>query len=434
VIGSPSVYGSAAHDDHLPGELRSRSNAALGLTEMQGPLPDTLGKKVGKPVSSERTRATEARLLKREAWLTAMLEPTVALRFTMFGFCTQPTSWEGFVDRRVPEHLVWAVTAGELSAKIAGRSWLLRPGGFCLLPPETLHTFVHGEPRQPLVVHLFRFELLRGNVLLHLAHTPPVLEAAPSPREHLEPLHDYRQAADEEAAIRIKARLVLLLSSAFRTLDSSSLVGGMLSYDQRRRLYKMLAEWRGERVRPNDRADRLGLSAEYFTRPFSRTFRIAPRRWLIEQRIRDAASVLVDSTLTISQVARELGNQDVYEFSRQFKQIWEGARTRTGAANIRPCSGAKWPAKRPLMRLSWQHLGLEPRSRCLSARRPPAIRQSGRRTPSKDSLRQNYRHGPDRPRFHDPPKYSQLMPLHPCRAEEGYDDPGPIPSCPRWRE
>jgi hypothetical protein len=173
VIGSPSVYGSAAHDDHLPGELRSRSNAALGLTEMQGPLPDTLGKKVGKPVSSERTRATEARLLKREAWLTAMLEPTVALRFTMFGFCTQPTSWEGFVDRRVPEHLVWAVTAGELSAKIAGRSWLLRPGGFCLLPPETLHTFVHGEPRQPLVVHLFRFELLRGNVLLHLPTRHP---------------------------------------------------------------------------------------------------------------------------------------------------------------------------------------------------------------------------------------------------------------------
>ena len=254
------------------------------------------------------------------AWLSAILEPAVTLRFTTFGSATQPRSWEGFADRRVPEHLVWAV-ATESWMRTSRAAMDPATGRILPFPPGTLHTFVRGDARQPLAVHFFRFELLRGDVPLHLAHEPVILDPAPPLREHLEALHDDRQAADEAATIRIRARLALMLSTAFQILDASSVAGGSLSYVQRRQLYEMLAERRGTRVRPADLAERLALSPEYFARLFSRTFGMPPRRWLIEQRVRDAANTLAESTLTISQVAHELGYRDIYQFSHQFKQI-----------------------------------------------------------------------------------------------------------------
>ena len=89
------------------------------------------------------------------AWLTALLDPVVALRFASYGYATQPPAW-GHTARRVPEHLVYLVINESLSANIGGRSWLLAPGGFCLLPPGMLHTFAHADRKRPVSLHFFR--------------------------------------------------------------------------------------------------------------------------------------------------------------------------------------------------------------------------------------------------------------------------------------
>ena len=261
----------------------------------------------------------QALALSSDAWLEALLDPAVSIRFVTYGYTPLPAEW-GFADRAVPEHLVYAVVERELAAEINGRSWRIRPGGFCLLPPGTRHTFAHGENSQPVTLHFFRLELLLAEAAVHLDRAPVVLEAGPSLREHLERLHDARQSGDA-AVVRTRANLALLFSCAFRLAEGPPTARPALSDEQRSRLYDLVRQSAGRRLGPSDLARHVDLSLDYFTRQFRETFGMPPRRWIVEQRINVAAALLADSTLHVSQVARQLGYPDIYQFSHQFKQV-----------------------------------------------------------------------------------------------------------------
>lgn len=256
----------------------------------------------------------------REAWVEALLDRDVRIRFETYGYARLPAGW-GFTDRRVPEHLVYAVANESMTAEIADQSSRLTPTSFCLLPPHTPHTFGHADPSRPVTLHYFRLELRRRGVALRLDHAPVVLQAAPSLREHLERLHDDQQSASRYASLRVRASLALLFSSALQLADAGSTNIGTLSHRQRAQLYQLVREERRARLQPAELAGYVGLSADHFTRLFRHTFGVAPRRWLVEHRVSEAATLLTDSALTVSEVARELGYPDVYQFSRQFKQV-----------------------------------------------------------------------------------------------------------------
>lgn len=72
---------------------------------------------------------------------------------------------------------------------------------------------------------------------------------------------------------------------------------------------------------PSELARVARLSPDYFTRVFRQTYGMAPRRWLVEQRVRRAALRLVESTLSVSEVAAEFGYDTVFLFSRQFRDV-----------------------------------------------------------------------------------------------------------------
>jgi AraC family transcriptional regulator of arabinose operon len=64
----------------------------------------------------------------------------------------------------------------------------------------------------------------------------------------------------------------------------------------------------------------MGLSRSQCTRLFTARTGRPPRRYLTEQRMRTAASLLRESSLPIGQIAEQLGYRDVHFFSRHFKQ------------------------------------------------------------------------------------------------------------------
>jgi AraC-like DNA-binding protein len=89
---------------------------------------------------------------------------------------------------------------------------------------------------------------------------------------------------------------------------------------------RRLVEYAGARVRerptPTDLAAVLRLSPDYFSRIFRRTFGVSPRKWLVRERVGQAAVRLLDAPeLTISEVAYEFGYEDIFLFSRQFKAV-----------------------------------------------------------------------------------------------------------------
>jgi AraC-like DNA-binding protein len=68
-------------------------------------------------------------------------------------------------------------------------------------------------------------------------------------------------------------------------------------------------------------AEHLGMGYEHFRKVFTRYMGKSPMAYRITHRIHHAQNRLLETEVSISELAEQLGYADVYTFSRQFKQI-----------------------------------------------------------------------------------------------------------------
>jgi transcriptional regulator GlxA family with amidase domain len=68
-------------------------------------------------------------------------------------------------------------------------------------------------------------------------------------------------------------------------------------------------------------AQQIGMTYETFRKHFTRHFGINPQQYRITQRIRQAQHQLLETDIRIEDLARSLGYNDVFCFSRQFKCV-----------------------------------------------------------------------------------------------------------------
>jgi transcriptional regulator GlxA family with amidase domain len=67
-------------------------------------------------------------------------------------------------------------------------------------------------------------------------------------------------------------------------------------------------------------AEEAGLSPSQFSRRFRKLFHCSPHHFLIQQRVEKARTLLMESQMTVGEIADTLGYADLGFFSRQFKQ------------------------------------------------------------------------------------------------------------------
>jgi AraC family transcriptional regulator len=114
--------------------------------------------------------------------------------------------------------------------------------------------------------------------------------------------------------------LLALMAIDVVQLRQTSDDAALLSPAQRRRLDQYARKNITRRPSPSELAEVVGLSPDYFSRIFRRTYGTPPRDWLIRERIREASRMLTSTTLATYQVADHLGYANVSQFSRQFSQ------------------------------------------------------------------------------------------------------------------
>jgi AraC-like DNA-binding protein len=119
---------------------------------------------------------------------------------------------------------------------------------------------------------------------------------------------------------RVRGLLTMLFTSVLRAANCSD-APGMLSRPARQLIMELADRRIRERLRAADLADAVGLTPDYFTRVFRRTFGMPPREWLMRRRVRHGAWVLDTTDASITQVAQSLGYPDQFLFSRQFKLV-----------------------------------------------------------------------------------------------------------------
>ncbi|MEV7253134.1 AraC family transcriptional regulator [Streptomyces cyaneofuscatus] len=217
----------------------------------------------------------------------------------------------------MPEHLLQFVVSGGCTVAAGRGEWRLQAGGLLWVRPWT-PIALRAEAHQQTVVH----RLLLSGV--------PAADACLGPAMYVERAWELRSTfelltAETQATLpyrdeRVRGLLLVLFTSLLRRATSRP-NSGLLSSSARYALEEYVDRNITARPQASDLARVAGLSPDYFTRVFRRTFGVPPREWVVRRRIQRAAVLLDQEDKPVAQVAAALGYTDSFLFSRQFKSV-----------------------------------------------------------------------------------------------------------------
>jgi AraC family transcriptional regulator len=96
--------------------------------------------------------------------------------------------------------------------------------------------------------------------------------------------------------------------------------GGLAPW-QKRRACELLHENMHGQIRLSEIARECGLSVSHFARSFKISFGISTHHWLIQHRIAHARGLLLDTTLSLTEIATQAGFNDQAAFTRTFHRL-----------------------------------------------------------------------------------------------------------------
>jgi AraC-like DNA-binding protein len=250
-------------------------------------------------------------------WLQELLSPGTALSFPFAAFVSKRATPYVTGRRVLDVHLVWLIQKGSFPIRIQNMTVELNAGTLMWIPPGLEHeTVVPCDVAQ----YGLRILLMRGRRSLGLSSDPMVIQRCGA----LAPLFDQIIAEHlrpgSYSALRQRGLLTALGAAVFARTDEPASVVGSLSIDHRVRLARLVREHRNH-PSVGSLARALGLSADYFTRAFRRSFGMPPRQWLVRERLAEARLALANGE-TIKRVAHQFGYRDPHLFSRQFRKAY----------------------------------------------------------------------------------------------------------------
>ena len=83
---------------------------------------------------------------------------------------------------------------------------------------------------------------------------------------------------------------------------------------------RMISTAPGSRITLPDMARAAGMSPSSFSARFKKAFGLSPKAYLLQHRMRHAAHLLANRNRTISEIAAEVGYDDLFHFSKTFKK------------------------------------------------------------------------------------------------------------------
>lgn len=238
-----------------------------------------------------------------------------------------PTYWHcepGWEWKSAPlaDHLLWYVMDGVGRMRLGSRSWELGPGsGFVFGPSSQPHGTQ--DPDRRLVVFGMHFQILDsgGSPVSHsAAMLPPpghivrdmALFATFAQRCDI----SWRRGdelGELQSAVYLQAMVLHLWDEVLHPAPSAV----DLALDEIMRAIQMEP---GKRRTVDELAAQARLSRAQFVRRFRSASGLAPATFMIQARIERARRLIAETDMTLSQIAQVLGYDDVYFFSRQFKQ------------------------------------------------------------------------------------------------------------------
>jgi AraC-like DNA-binding protein len=275
--------------------------------------------------------------LSANGWLRAMGRPDVAVTLPLGGYVRVAREW-GTPARALAEQLIYFVTDGVFAGKVGGNDVMVGPGTFLWVMPGVPNQLWIPPGHEPFTVFFFRLRARQKTRNLRIHPDFVLLHDAWELQPVIREITDELRMPGEFGEQRVRGLLTALFASVLRRLSAPTGGHRALSRAQRLRVMDHARRHVTDRLTPAQLAADLQLSEDYFTRLFRASFGLAPRTWLVRDRIRMAADQLADTSLSIKRVARLFGYESTYLFSRQFKQVM-GVTARDYRRNLLPPSG-----------------------------------------------------------------------------------------------
>ncbi len=213
--------------------------------------------------------------------------------------------------------------AGELV--LGGRRHRLGPGAIFAYGPDIPHTITGGSDEAVMVKYFVDFSGRRAAELLKnspLGRRRPLQAGEPARIQELfEDLRGTVRGGRPSAARLCTLLLETLILRAgdtarpYRTRDSLSWASYQKSRDYLEANYHALHEL-------SDVARACRMSEEYLCRVFKRYHPCSPYQYLVQLKMAQAASLLLDRTRLVKEVAAKVGIEDPYHFSKVFKRAY----------------------------------------------------------------------------------------------------------------
>ncbi|MBK3583152.1 helix-turn-helix transcriptional regulator [Streptomyces sp. MBT57] len=251
-------------------------------------------------------------------WLGRLDHTRVVHMPGLLGHHALETGWRLDFPNGLDEHLLYLVVNGTCSVAVDTSRWTLQAGSVVWIRPHTPFTMTAPDDRRTVV---YRFRLAPDEEtdrdLAPALHLPAAWALRGIFDLLLTDLMDHTLPHRGE---HITGLLLVLFTTLFRGSEQQ-VNAGVLNKSARQSIERFADAHIRSRPTVADLAGVAGLSPDYFTRTFRKTFGVPPREWLVQRRIQHAAAHLDGSSKSIAQVALAYGYQDSFLFSRQFKSV-----------------------------------------------------------------------------------------------------------------
>ncbi len=256
-------------------------------------------------------------------FIDTLLNSRSELKWTVVAHTVTTPGWEIFSRsdgfRCLQDHLIYLALGGVAVGAVGDRAVELNAGDWLWLDPGVPHRFRNRPGETCFDVFHLRFRLIdrRKDILQgasprlvrRMQHQLPLLD-------HLR--REYRGTARLRHS-RLKALLAEILIDAGErafTHESRAL------NDTQRHTIERLSARRSHHVTPAELARTLHLNPDYFRRLFTASYGVSPRHWIVHQRLEAARVLLLESLLSVTEIAEQTGYADVFQFSRAFKRTF----------------------------------------------------------------------------------------------------------------
>lgn len=223
---------------------------------------------------------------------------------------------------------LWFVWAGRGMMRLEDAEIALQPGSCVWMRPGRRYE-ADQDLAAPLGVNYLHFTLLEAEQDLPLSDFAPPFEVLQVRqvafvdavmRRIVELAGEPSPAAAEAAGVLMEGLLLELVREHAAAAEHPEPGTERHHREVVQRLAARIRESPAQAPGVAELAKQAGYSVDHFSRIFLKTTGLRPQDYVIQARIERARQLLAESDLTIGMVAEVLGFQDIFYFSRQFRQ------------------------------------------------------------------------------------------------------------------